>query len=100
MARRRARRRPRYSSQERANASGQDFAEARAMNRVLWPATLGYAMETMLHPVFGADAVDVDALVLYALRRRARLPAVRSAIGEQPYGILPAMRPVAMEAWE
>ena len=31
---------------------GTDQLEARAMNVALWPATLGYCLETMLHPVF------------------------------------------------
>ena len=46
------------------------------MNRALWPATLGYAMETMLHPLFRRDPGRCHALVLHALRRRPRVPAV------------------------
>lgn len=67
---------------------GTDQAEARAMNRALWPATLGYYMEQMLEPVFSEDAV-------IATRRffnrfvigRGTTPLVR--IGRQPYGVLP-----------
>jgi hypothetical protein len=27
------------------------------MSRALWPATIGYAMEAMLRPLFGPDSV-------------------------------------------
>ena len=50
-------------------------AEARAMNTALWPATLGYFMETLLKPVLSDDDVDADALVLHALRQRPRAAA-------------------------
>src|SRR5438552_9123020 len=32
------------------NSDGRDQADARAMNIALWPATLGYWMETMMGP--------------------------------------------------
>lgn len=71
------------------HAGARDFAEARAMNRVLWPATLGYAMETTLHPVFSGSAIDATRwFYTHFVAGRGSLPCVR--IGEQPYGILPA----------
>ena len=39
------------------HAGGVDQREARAMNTVLWPATLGYFMDTLLQPVFGDDVL-------------------------------------------
>ena len=70
------------------NASGRDFAEARAMNLALWPATLGYALETMLHPVLGASQVDATRwFYTHFVAGRGFLPCLR--IGDQPYGVLP-----------
>jgi hypothetical protein len=69
-------------------ANGKDLSEARAMNRALWPATLGYAMETMLHPVFTPQQVDATRWFFTSfVSGRGFLPAVR--IGNQPYGVLP-----------
>lgn len=76
--------------QDVAHASSRDFAEARAVNRLLWPATLGYTMETMLHPMFGAETVDATRwFFTHFVAGRGFLPSVR--IGRQPYGILPAL---------
>jgi hypothetical protein len=70
------------------NASERDFAEARAMNRALWPATLGYTLETMLHPVLGATQVDATRwFYTHFVAGRGFLPCLR--IGDQPYGVLP-----------
>jgi hypothetical protein len=71
------------------NGGGRDQADARAMNIALWPATLGYWMETMMQPVF--DAAVVDATRVFFTRYvsgRGAIPALR--IGRQPYGIVPA----------
>jgi hypothetical protein len=83
--------------QDVPHAGARDLAEARAMNRVLWPATLGYAIETMLHPVFGGGgAVDATRwFYSHFVAGRGFLPCVR--IGEQPYGILPAS---ALSQWK
>ena len=66
-----------------------DGADARAMNTALWPATLGYFMESMLHPVFDDETVTAtrDFFTRHVVAR-GPLPAVR--VGKQPYGILPA----------
>ena len=69
-------------------SGGQDQAQARAMQRALWPATLGYWMDKMMTPVFGDDVVEAtrDFFTRYVSGRGA-LPALR--IGGQPYGVLP-----------
>lgn len=70
------------------HAGGVDQREARAMNTVLWPATLGYFMDTLLQPVFGDDALYYTrAFVTQFVSGRGAVPAIR--IGRQPYGILP-----------
>jgi len=70
-------------------SGGHDQAEARAMQIGLWSATIGYAMHTLLAPVFSDDYVENtrDFFTRY-VTGRGPLPALR--IGDQPYGILPA----------
>jgi hypothetical protein len=70
------------------HSDGVDQSDARAMNTALWPATLGYTLGTMLHPMFERE--DVEAVRWFFTRfvsGRGMVPAVR--IGKQPYGILP-----------
>jgi hypothetical protein len=69
-------------------SDGQDQMQARAMQRALWPATLGYWMDKMMTPVFGDDAVAAtrEFFTRY-VSGRGPVPAVR--IGGQPYGVLP-----------
>lgn len=70
------------------NAGGFDQAEAKAMNSVLWDATLGYWMGTLMHPVFDEDAIArTRRFFCEYVSGRGGIPAVR--IGDQPYGILP-----------
>lgn len=71
-------------------AFGTDQVEARAMNVALWPATLGYFLETLLDPIAGPDGIE-DARWFFTsfVSGRGALPALR--IGAQPYGILPAI---------
>jgi hypothetical protein len=66
-----------------------DQRAARAMNQVLWPATLGYWMESMMAPVFSAEGIERtrDFFNRYVIAGGA-VPAIR--IGSLPYGILPA----------
>ena len=69
-------------------SGGKDQMQARAMQRALWPATLGYWMDKMMTPVFGDETVA--AARWFATRYvsgRGPVPALR--IGGQPYGILP-----------
>ena len=70
------------------NANGRDQLEANAMNRALFPATLGYFMEEMMHPLFRDQDIDATKLFFsHFVSGRGPLPAFR--IARQPYGILP-----------
>ncbi len=70
------------------HAGAVDQGEARAMNTALWPATLGYFMDTMLKPVFDDDAQYYTRWFFNRfVSGRGPIPALR--IGRQPYGILP-----------
>jgi hypothetical protein len=74
--------------QDIPNADGTDQIEARAMNAALWPATLGYWMDTQMSPAF--DALTIERTRRHFIHRvtgRGSVPAIR--IGKQPYGILP-----------
>ncbi|WP_416956474.1 hypothetical protein [Streptomyces sp. Agncl-13] len=78
-------------------ADGRDQATARAMNAALWPATLGYWMETMLAPVFSEGAIDATrAFFTRHVIAGGACPSIR--IGEQPYGILPTTA-ISRMAW-
>ncbi|MCC6397935.1 MAG: hypothetical protein IT282_13035, partial [Bacteroidetes bacterium] len=66
-----------------------DQTDARAMNLALWPATLGYFMESMMAPVFDDASIrQTRAFFTRYVSGRGFIPAIR--IGDQPYGILPA----------
>jgi hypothetical protein len=70
------------------HAGGLDQCEGRAMNAALWPATLGYFMDTLLQPVFDDDAIYYARWFFNRfVSGRGMIPAVR--IGRQPYGVLP-----------
>jgi hypothetical protein len=72
------------------NADETDQAEARAMNAALWPATLGYWMDTQMSPVFDATAIErTRRYFMDRVSGRGVVPAIR--IGKQPYGILPTI---------
>lgn len=69
------------------NANAKDLDEAIAMNKALYPSTLGYYFDTMMKPVL--DATDQNKLRSFFTQYvtgRGPLPAVR--VGNQPYGIL------------
>lgn len=71
------------------HAGAADQTEARAMNTALWPATLGYFMDTLLQPVFNDDELYYTRWFFSRfVSGRGMIPAIR--IGRQPYGILPA----------
>ena len=40
------------------NYYASDIAEAKAMQRALWPATLGHFMDSMMHPVFSKQVIE------------------------------------------
>jgi hypothetical protein len=70
------------------NAGGSDQSDARAMQIALWPGTLGYALGSLLAPVFSdEDIAFVRDFFTRYVTGRGPLPALR--IGRQPYGILP-----------
>jgi hypothetical protein len=70
------------------NSGFSDQQESKAMNVALWPATMGYMMETMMQPVFNeADIVNTRDFFNRFVSGRGTVPAVK--IGKQPYGILP-----------
>ncbi|QUL38163.1 hypothetical protein [Erythrobacter sp. JK5] len=70
-------------------AGGRDQAEARAINRLLWPATIGYSLDTLMDDILSKEAVDRTRTYFenYVLARDC-VPQIR--IADQPYGILPA----------
>ena len=71
-----------------SNADLSDQAEARMMNTVLWPATQGYMMETLMQPVFKENDITATRNFFNEyVSGRGRVPAIK--IGKQPYGILP-----------
>jgi len=69
-------------------SGGADQLQARAMQRALWPATLGYWLDKLLAPVFD-DAAVARARSFFTrfVSGRGPVPAIR--IGTQPYGVLP-----------
>jgi hypothetical protein len=73
--------------------AGVEQLDARSMQIALWPATLGYWLDTLLKGEFAADDWPGDLTTLLRdhfidhVRGRGPLPALR--IGRQPYGILP-----------
>jgi hypothetical protein len=69
-------------------SDGLDQARARAMQRALWPATLGYGLDKLMHPAFSDDDVaHTRWFVTNFVSGRGAVPAIR--IGGQPYGVLP-----------
>jgi len=63
-----------------------DTSEAMAMNRALWPATIGYYLKTMMHPFLDKQKIETirNHFEDHVLGR-GLLPSVR--IDDQPYGI-------------
>lgn len=71
------------------HAGATDQITSRAMNIALWPATLGYWMESMMAPVFTRDGIErTREFFNRFVVAGGACPAIR--IGSQPYGILPA----------
>jgi hypothetical protein len=69
-------------------ADGADQMQARAMQRALWPATIGYWMDKLLAPIFADGTVD-DTHWFFTSYVSGRGPVPALRIGGQPYGILP-----------
>ncbi len=78
------------------NYYGTDITEAKAMQRALWPATMGHFMDSMMNPVFSANDIEQtrDFFTRY-VSGRGNLPAIR--VGKQPYGILPVTNYTGMK---
>src|SRR5262249_30746949 len=69
-------------------SGGADQMCVRAMQRALWPATVGYLMDKLLAPVFSDDAVaNTRWFYTQFVSGCGPVPAIR--VGGQPYGILP-----------
>jgi len=75
-------------------SDGVDQMQVRAMQTALWPATLGYWMDTLFTPNPGTTSIFSDAVIESTrsfftsyVSGRGPLPAIR--IAGQPYGILP-----------
>ena len=66
------------------SAGGTDQLAARAMNQALWPATIGYWMETMMSPVFSARGHRADARFFQSLRDCRRRDVRPSASARSP----------------
>jgi hypothetical protein len=65
-----------------------DIAEALAMNRALWSATLGHFLREFMKPtVDDAFAATIRDVFQSFVTGRGLLPALR--VGRQPYGLLP-----------
>ncbi len=70
------------------NFTATEHTDAKAMNIALWPATLGYFMQSMMAPVFSDEVIkQTRGFFTQYISGRGVLPAIR--IGNQPYGILP-----------
>ena len=75
-------------------SGGVDQMHAQALQTALWPATLGYWMDTLFTPNPGTTSIFSDAVIESArefftsyVSGRGALPAIR--IAGQPYGVLP-----------
>ncbi len=70
------------------HSDGMDQADARNMNIALWPATMGYAMESLMKGGFNDETIAQTRDFFNGfVSGRGSVPAIR--IGNQPYGILP-----------
>ena len=77
--------------QKTYNSSLGDQSEAKAMNIALFPATLGYTMESMMKEVFTENDLEQTRFFFNNfVSARGCIPAIK--IGRQPYGILPATK--------
>ncbi|HEX8775479.1 MAG TPA: hypothetical protein VF735_18060 [Pyrinomonadaceae bacterium] len=68
-----------------AHAGRREVAQAKVMNRALWPATLGYYLDELLE-IEAAAIGNIRVFFTENVVARGSLPAIR--VGKQPYGIL------------
>jgi len=80
-----------------------EINDARAMNRVLWPATYGYFLKWIMNPtdasaprIFSDSAID-RGRQYFTEFVRARGPAPAFRVGAVPYGVLPV---TALKRWQ
>jgi hypothetical protein len=70
------------------NSGGHDQSDARNMNTALWPATMGYVLESLMQFTFKPETLELARNFFNSyVSGRGPIPAIR--IGNQPYGILP-----------
>lgn len=78
------------------HANGTDICEAIAMNRALWPATMGYFMKQMMHPhISTAERNRTRDFFNQYVLGRGKIPAFR--VDNQPYGVITS---TAFKRWE
>lgn len=78
------------------NAGATDIAQALAMNRALWPATISAFLEEMVaERLPRATKSEIERFFLTYVTGRNLLPSIR--VGSQPYGVLVTSD---LEAWE
>jgi len=69
------------------NADSSDILEAIAMNKALWPATMGYYIKQMLQPhISSSERERVRSFFSEFVLGRGKIPAFR--VGNQPYGVI------------
>jgi hypothetical protein len=70
------------------NYDSKDICEAKAMQRALWPATMGHFMQSMMNPIFSDEVIEqTRQFFCRYVTGRGSIPSIR--VGRQPYGILP-----------
>lgn len=69
------------------NSDGTDISESLAMNKLLWPGTMGYFLRQFLSPLINDKNLSLarDYFSRY-VSGRGQLPCIR--VGDQPYGVL------------
>lgn len=76
--------------QKTSGAGNTDQLEAKAMNKILFPATLGYSMGNMMSEVFDEQTIRHTRFYFNNyVNARGIIPSIK--VGNQPYGILPAV---------
>jgi hypothetical protein len=70
------------------HSDGMDQCDAQNMNTALWPATMGYVMESLMKGGFNDETIAQTRDFFNGfVSGRGPVPVIR--IGNQPYGILP-----------
>ena len=76
------------SLQNLENRRNTDHHDAVSMNKALYPATLGFFLGHLLHPLFNSVELDtIRSFFCSYVTGRGPVPVLRN--GPQPYGILP-----------